>query len=149
MSGWLGVVGYYFAEALACVRLAGMEGTDKAQRKAWIKIVISHHEKIKVFARHAPMNHQHKIYLIQAELYRLAGQEMKAAWAYGESIRLARDTHYINDQMLATEWGARFFLDSGREQIAVDYMRDTILLGKKWGALAKVAKLEEEWSDYL
>ncbi len=44
---------------------------------------------MKKWAHHAPMNHLHKFYLVEAERFRVLGKDSKAADLYDQAVELA------------------------------------------------------------
>ena len=60
------------------------------------------------------MNFLHKFYMVEAEYARVMGQGAQAREYYDQAIALARENEFINDEALAYELAARFYL--GREQ---------------------------------
>jgi len=106
-------------------------------------------KSLKKCAEHAPMNFQHKYDLVEAEKSRVLGQEWQAAKLYDKAIAGAKDNEYLNEEALAYELAANFYLGRGMEKIAQTYMREAHYRYQQWGALAKVADLEERYPQWL
>ena len=52
----------------------------------------------------------HKYYLLSAELARLQGESQKALNFYEQAVAAAEENRYINDEALAYELMAKFYL---------------------------------------
>ncbi|MEG3898090.1 MULTISPECIES: AAA family ATPase [unclassified Microcoleus] len=105
--------------------------------------------KLHQWADHAPMNYQHKVDLVAAEKCRVLGQKVEASEFYDKAISLAKANEYIQEEALANELAAKFYLDWGRQRIAGDYMIEAYYGYARWGAKAKVADLEARYPQLL
>ncbi|MGB3206650.1 MAG: GAF domain-containing protein, partial [Crinalium sp.] len=94
------------------------------------------------WADHAPANYQHKYELVEAEINRVNGEAFKAMEYYDRAISNAREQGYIQEEALANERAAEFYLSLGRNRIARDYMTEAYNDYVRWGAIAKVQDLE-------
>ncbi|MDF0555163.1 ATP-binding sensor histidine kinase [Kamptonema sp. UHCC 0994] len=111
--------------------------------------VIENQTKLQQWADHAPMNYQHKVDLVAAEKYRVLGQKAEAIEFYDKAITLAKANEYTQEEALANELAAKFYLDWGRQRIAGDYMIEAYYGYARWGAKAKVADLEQRYPQLL
>ena len=68
---------------------------------------------------------------------------------YDKAIALAKENEYINEEALAHELAAKFYLSWGKEKIARTYMTDAYYAYMRWGALAKVEHLEEKYPQLI
>ncbi len=101
------------------------------------------------WANHAPMNHQHKVDLVEAEKYRVLGKPYKALELYDRAIAGAKENEYIQEQALGNELAAKFHLNWGKEKIAAVYMQEAYYCYAHWGAKAKVEQLQKDYSQLL
>jgi predicted ATPase len=101
------------------------------------------------WANHAPMNHQHKWQLVEAERCRLLNQRAEAIELYDRAIAGARANEYIQEEALANELAAKFYLDWGKEKVAAGYMQEAYYCYARWGAKAKTADLETRYPQLL
>lgn len=131
------------------VHLAIYFEASNPEQKQIIKKVESNQKKIKKWASSAPMNHLHKFYLVEAERYRVLGYKDKAIDCYDRAIALAKEHKYLNDEALAHELAAKFYLALGKAKIAQVYMLDARYCYRKWGAIAKVKDLEARYPQLL
>jgi tetratricopeptide (TPR) repeat protein len=137
----------YFYDSL--VQLARYPEVDRSEQKRLLKQVAANQKKMKKWARHAPMNHLHKWYLVEAERARVRGKDHQAREYYDKAIELARKHEYVNEEALANELAAKFYLARGKDTLARTYMHEARYCYRKWGATAKVRHLEETYSDLL
>jgi len=135
---------FYFYDSLA--RLADYRNQPNEDI---LKKVSMNQEKIAYWAKHAPMNYQHKFYLVEAEYARALGKYGEAIEFYDQAIELAQEHGYFNEAALAYELIAQFYLAKGKSKVAQVYLRDAHYAYQQWGALAKVADLEANYPQLL
>ncbi|MEG4810423.1 AAA family ATPase [Microcoleus sp. F8-D3] len=111
--------------------------------------VIENQTKLQQWAYHAPMNYQHKVDLVEAEKSRVLGQKSTAIEFYDKAISLAKANEYMQEEALANELAAKFYLDWGKKRIAGEYMIEAYYAYARWGAKAKVADLEKRYPQLL
>ncbi|MDJ0556295.1 MAG: AAA family ATPase [Microcoleaceae cyanobacterium MO_207.B10] len=109
----------------------------------------THQTNLAEWADHAPMNHQHKVDLVEAEKYRILGQKTEAIEFYDRAIAGANKNEYLNEEALANELAAKFYLNWGKEKVAAGYMQEAYYCYTRWGAKAKVAHLEQKYPQLL
>ncbi|MCP4283535.1 MAG: serine/threonine protein kinase, partial [Gammaproteobacteria bacterium] len=112
---------YYLYDSLA--RLAIYCDVSAAEQQQILARVGAHQAKMKHWAKHAPMNLLHKYLLVEAERARVLGQDGQAREYYDQAIELAHEHEYINEEALAYEVAARFYLAKGNLTIAHPYLR--------------------------
>ena len=127
------------------IRLALYEQASSGQKRKFRRQVKKNQKHMKKWAAHAEMNHKHKYLLVEAELYRVRGQDYKAMEYYDLAVHLARENEYIQEEALAYELASRYYLDRNKEIIARAYMREAHYVYTRWGATAKVAQLDEKY----
>ena len=119
------------------------------QQKGILDKVRANQEKMQKWAHHAPMNHLHKFYLVEAEKARVLGQVLEAEEFYERAISGAKENEYIQEEALAYELAAKFYLERGRTKIAQTYMKEAHYAYTRWGAKAKVEDLEAKYPQLL
>ena len=129
--------------------LAVYAAADAEKQAALLEKVAVNQAKSKRWAEYAPMNHLHKFYLVEAERYRILGQQVEAMDFYDRAIALAKENKYLNEQALANELAAKFYLQWGKEKIAQLYLIDAYYSYSRWGAKAKIDDLEQRYSKLL
>ncbi|WP_413201073.1 ATP-binding protein, partial [Nostoc piscinale] len=102
-----------------------------------------------IWMQYAPMNYAHKFYLVQAEQQRVLGCFSDAIELYDKAISGAKANGYIQEEALANELAAKFYLDWEKEKFAALYMHQAYYCYAHWGAKAKVADLEKRYPQLL
>jgi predicted ATPase/class 3 adenylate cyclase len=97
----------------------------------------------------APMNHAHRVHLVEAERAARRGRDVPAMRSYDAAIAAAREHGHLGDEALAAERAARFHLAAGRTRIARGYALDARHAYARWGAAAKVAWLDATHASLL
>ena len=111
--------------------------------------VLANLEKLKHWADLAPSNFHHKYHLIEAEHSRVSGQKLEAIDSYDLAIAGAEKNSYIQEQALANELAAKFYLNWGKVKIAQTYMQEAYYCYARWGAQTKVEHLEQTYPQLL
>ena len=146
-SGQITVVLFYFYDSL--VRLAVYSDTPQSEQQELLDRVEANQEKMQKWADHAPMNHLHKFYLVEAERHRVLGEKIEAIEMYDKAIALAKENEYLNEEALAHELAAKFYLKWGKEKLAKPYLIDAYYAYARWGAKAKIDHLEQGYPQLL
>ena len=146
-TGWMLSALFYFYDSLVRLRLFP-DAAASAQEQI-LQTVAANQEQLAIRAKHAPMTHLHKWYLVEAERARVLQQEGEARVAYDKAIDLAYQHDYLQDAALANELAAKFYHALGKDRVARLYFREASASYRKWGALAKVQQLEERYAQYL
>lgn len=136
---------FYYSLAL----LAQYPQVELHEQQQYLSQVSSNQEKMRNWAYHAPMNYQHKYDLVEAEKARVLGQNWEAAELYDQAVIGAKDNGYIQEEALANELAAEFYLAKGREKIAQTYLTEAYYGYTQWGAKAKVRDLEERYPQFI
>ena len=145
--GMVGEPAFYFYESLTILATVDLEseyGSEILQQVEQNQTQL--HQQ---WARYAPMNHQHKVDLVEAEKCRVLGQKAEAIELYDKAISGAKANHYLQEEALAKELAAKFYLDWGKERIAADYMQEAYYSYALWGAKAKTDDLEKYYPQLL
>ena len=146
LAGETGTVGrpaFYFYDSLAVLAVPSPESEERSEalQRADEHLTILQQQ----WARHAPMNHQHRVELITAEKCRVLGRKEEAIERYNKAIALAKENEYIQEEALANELTAKFYLDWNQQTAARAYMMEARYCYGRWGATAKVKHLEETY----
>ncbi|MFC1836080.1 ATP-binding protein [Thermodesulfobacteriota bacterium] len=145
--GQIHVPVFHMYDSLA--RLALYDTDGESRRRQTLSKVGSNLKKLKKWARHAPMNHLHKLHLVQAECLRVKGKLADAGELYDRSIELAKENSFPNEEALATELAGKFFLSRGKLLSARAYMQQARYCYLRWGAKAKVNDMDAKYGDIL
>lgn len=141
------VVVFHFYDSLN--QLEFHTHASHSEQKAILKQVNANQKKLKKWAHHAPMNHLHKFHLVEAERHRVLGKHTEAMNFYKRAINGAKEHGYFQEEALANELAARFYLNCDKEKVAQVYLSDAYYCYLRWGAKAKVENLENEYPRLL
>src|SRR5271165_5160985 len=86
-----------------------------------------------------------KYALVSAEIARVEGRDIDAMRLYEEAIRAAREHGFVQNEGLANELAAQFYLKRGIEKVAHSYLREAQHSYLRWGAVGKVQQLDERY----
>ena len=136
---------FYYSLAL----LAHYEQVQPQIQSGYLQKVAANQRVMKRWADSAPMNYLHKYCLVEAERQRLLGGKAEAIELYDRAIELTRENHYPNEEALACELAAKFYLGWDKEVIACSYMTEAYYAYSRWGAKAKIDDLEQRYRQLL
>ncbi|MBN3923463.1 ATP-binding sensor histidine kinase [Nostoc sp. NMS4] len=145
VTGMLDVPVFCFYDTLT--QLALYDDGDRSQKI--LEKVQANQAKMENWAYHAPMNFQHKYDLVEAERWRVLDSKLAAIEYYDRAIFGAKANGYVNEEALANELAAKFYLNWGKEKVAQAYMQEAYYCYARWGAKAKVDDLEKCYSHLL
>ena len=114
-----------------------------------LALVEIHQTTLKQWAKNAPMNYLHKWYLVEAEKHRVLGNKAEAIEMYDRAISGAKENQFLNEEALANELAAKFYLEWGKEKFAQIYIIEAYYCYIQWGATAKVKDLETRYPQLL
>ncbi|MEG4233721.1 AAA family ATPase [Microcoleus sp. Pol11C3] len=140
-------VALHFYQSLAL--LANYPNVSLEERSHYLSQVDANQEKMQLWMQHAPMNYEHKYYLVTAEKHRVFNQKKEALEFYDLAIVGAKENKYLQEEAIANELAAKFYLDWGKEKVAASYMQEAYYCYARWGAKAKVRHLEERYPQLL
>jgi len=133
----------YFYDSLT--RLVLYSDAKATEQSKILRKVTRNQKKMKHWAKHAPMNHQHKYDLVEAERLAVQGLQEGAEKHYQQAVELARQHGYRNEEALILERTAIFYARTGENQLAADTMLKARSAYERWGAMAKVRALDKEF----
>ncbi len=145
-AGSIGEVVFYFYDSLTAL---AADAEDGVQQDIQWQRVQANQAQIQHWAHYAPMNHLHKWQLVEAEQCRVLGNKAEAIDLYDQAIAGAKANGYIQEEALANELAAKFYLDWGKEKIAQEYLTNAYYGYAHWGAKAKVQDLERRYPQML
>ncbi|MEG4811422.1 AAA family ATPase [Microcoleus sp. F8-D3] len=145
-AGLVTVPIFYFYDSLAA--LTGDCSGDSDLADCWQRVA-ENQAKLQKRSHYAPMNYLHKWHLVEAEKHRVLGEKASAIEQYDRAIAVAKENGYIQEEALANELAAKFYLDWGRKRIAAEYITEAYYGYARWGAKAKVADLEKRYPQLL
>jgi PAS domain S-box-containing protein len=108
-------------------------------------LLTAHQDKLREWAENYPPTFADKHALLSAETARLEGRPFEAMQLYEQAIHLAREHGFVQNEALAHELAARFYLARGFEMIGLAYLRSARSCYDRWGALGKVKQLDARY----
>ncbi|MCC3420603.1 MAG: AAA family ATPase [Microcoleus sp. PH2017_07_MST_O_A] len=138
---------FYTYDSLS--KLAVYPDREISEQQQILETVIANQEKMQKWANHAPMNYLHKFYLVEAERHRVLEEKLEAIELYDRAISLAKENGYLNEEALAQELAAKFYLAWGKDKVGTVYLTDAYYAYARWGAKAKVEDLEKRYPQLL
>jgi PAS domain S-box-containing protein len=130
---------YYYYTALTMAAL--YEGTSADERPRWGEL-LGLHDQLREWADNYPPTFADKHALVAAEIARIEGRDLDAMSLYQQAIRSAHDHGFVQNEGLAHEVAARFYMARGYETFANTYLRNARYCYLRWGAEGKVRHLD-------
>ncbi|MBD2329849.1 ATP-binding sensor histidine kinase [Alkalinema sp. FACHB-956] len=122
---------------------------DETQQQGHWQSILPLEERLNHWQQDCPENIRHKCLLIQAEKARIHGYKAEAIDLYDHAIVSAKENGYLQEEALANELAAKFYLGWGKEKVAAGYLQEAYYGYARWGASAKVADLEKRYPQLL
>ncbi|MEM9453958.1 MAG: AAA family ATPase [Myxococcota bacterium] len=101
------------------------------------------------WAQSGPANFEGRHLLLLAERARVEGRDYEAFELYDRAIDSARTHDFVPIAGLAGELAAQLYYQRGRRRMAQIYLEDARYAYQEWGAMGKLAQLDERWLDRL
>jgi PAS domain S-box-containing protein len=142
-TGHFQLIDYFYYTALTVAALYEKATSD--EKTGWRDLLTAHREQLREWADNYPPTFGDKHALVLAELARLEERDLDAMRLYEEAIRAARENGFVQNEGLANELAAQFYLKRGIEKLAHSYLREARYCYLRWGALGKVRQLDERY----
>lgn len=136
---------FYYGLSLAANYPWKDRPTQKMYRKKIQKIL----KRLHTWAKAVPANYWHKYLMVKAELARLDGDKEMAVECYDEALESVKENSYTQNEGIANELFAKFYLSQNRAHIAKQYLIDAHYAFYRWGATAKTTQLETKYKSIL
>ncbi|UII31425.1 trifunctional serine/threonine-protein kinase/ATP-binding protein/sensor histidine kinase [Fulvivirga ulvae] len=134
---------YHFNRTLVLfANLPSLKGVGKSKANRKIKDSI---RKMKKWSKYAPMNFEHKYYLLLAEKFRTSGRYDKARLFYDKAISSASANNYLNDEALCYELAGSFYASEPDKYPYEIYLRKAYENYLNWGATAKAEEISRHY----
>ncbi len=138
---------FWFYEGLVSLAVA-REASGK-KRRLLIRRAKKNSSQFRKWAKFSPVNHQHKLDLLIAEMAALKGNDDKARKHFDLAIKGAESGEFLNEEALALERAGSYYLFTGQDFIAENYLRNAYQTYKEWGAVAKMQDLKKRFPKIL
>ncbi len=146
-AGFFPIIQYHFYYPL-CLAALYATATPEEKQQYW-NLLQQHQQIIKQWADNCPENFQHRYLLLSAEMVKLSGKGIEAIDLYDRAIALAKANEYIQEEAIANELAAKFYLEWGKHKVAAGYMQEAYYCYARWGALTKIDDLEKRYPQLL
>jgi predicted ATPase/signal transduction histidine kinase len=137
----------YFYDSLLLI--AQYSTASSVEQRQILKTVKQNQANMKKWAKKAHENCLHKFHLVEAERCRISQKYTQAMDFYECAIAGAKENEYIQEEALANELTAKFYLNWQKEKIAQTYMIEAYYCYSRWGAKVKVIQLEQKYPELL
>ncbi|BAY09520.1 ATP-binding sensor histidine kinase [Calothrix sp. NIES-2098] len=146
-AGFFPIIQYHFYYPL-CLAALYVTATSEEKQQYW-QLIQEHQQIIKQWADNCSENFQHRYLLLSAEMLKISGKGIEAIDLYDRAIAFAKANEYIQEEAIANELAAKFYLEWGKEKVAAGYMQEAYYCYARWGALAKTQDLENRYPNLL
>ena len=119
------------------------------ERKKVFELISRYQERMKCWAENSPDNFHHKYLLVEAERARVDLRPWDALKLYESAVTEAKSAGYINNGALAHERCADFLFLEKLDQFALYHVNEARFAYEKWGAAAKVKRLEKKYAHWV
>ncbi|HIK29008.1 MAG: trifunctional serine/threonine-protein kinase/ATP-binding protein/sensor histidine kinase [Oscillatoriaceae bacterium SKW80] len=132
-----------FYSSLAALALYVNASPD--EQKIYAEQIETNQKEMRQWGEHSPSNFKHKYELVEAVRNGILGKYLEAMELFDSAIAGAKAQGYIQEEALAYELAAEFYLALGREKIAKTYLTEAYYTYIRWGAITKVRDLEKRY----
>jgi len=143
VTGSIQLLDYFYYAALTVAALYENASTD--EQTGWRDLLTAHRGQLREWAENYPPTFADKHTLVLAEIARLEKRDADAIQLYEQAIHLARDHGFVQNEGLANELTAQYYLAHGLETAGYAYLRNARNCYDRWGALGKVKQLDERY----
>jgi predicted ATPase/signal transduction histidine kinase len=143
VAGQIHLLDYFYYSALTVAAL--YENAPAHAQSGWRHLLTTHQEQLREWAEIYPPTFADKHALVSAEIARTEGRDLDAMHLYEQAIQCAREHGFVQNEALACEVAARFYLARGFEMIGYAFLRNARNCYDRWGAPGKVNQLEERY----
>jgi PAS domain S-box-containing protein len=134
---------YFYYTALTVAALYEKASNDEQNR--WRELLTAHREQLREWAENYPPTFADKHALVSAEMARLEKRDADAMRLYERATHLGREQGFVQNEGLAHELAAQYYLARGLETVGYAYLRSARNCYDRWGAYGKVKQLEERY----
>ncbi|MGE5390107.1 MAG: AAA family ATPase [Deltaproteobacteria bacterium] len=135
---------YYYSFAYDSLAvLASLDDANPREKRNLLKRVARNQKKLKKWAYHAPMNHQHRWHMVEGELARINSEYLLAQQHFLRAIELASQNEYAYEEALALELLGRLHYKTGNLVLSSALLKESRTCYARWGADAKVKDMDK------
>jgi PAS domain S-box-containing protein len=131
---------YFYYAALTAAACYESGCADEQAR--WRDLLKAHREQLREWADNYPPTFADKHALVSAEIARVEGRDAEAMRLYEEAIQAAREHGFAQNEGIAHELAARFYVDRGSTTSGRAHLDKARSCFARWGADGKVKQLD-------
>jgi PAS domain S-box-containing protein len=139
----IAVLDYFYYGALTVAALYETGSADEQQ--AWRELLTVHREQLREWAGNYPPTFGDKYALVLAEIARIEKRDADALRLYEEAILSARENGFVQNEGLAHELAAQYYLARRLETGGYAHLRNARNCYDRWGADGKLKQLDERY----
>ena len=144
-AGTISEAEFYFYDSLILLKGHSSSLSEAQIEPDTLARIEFNQEKLHHWGEYAPMNFLHKWQLVSAEINRVLGHKLEAIELYDQAIAGAKEHGYTQEEAIALELVAEFYLDWGKEKLAQAYFLEAHYFYLLWGAQTKVNALKNQY----
>ncbi|MDZ7952513.1 AAA family ATPase [Nostoc sp. DedQUE09] len=137
---------YYYGSLIMCNYYPSL---PEAERSDVLQQIETNQAQLKIWSESCSENFLHKYLLVEAERSRIAEKYLEAMNLYDRAIAEAKANGYLQEEAIANELTAKFYLELDKEKAAQGYMQEAYYCYARWGAKAKIDDLEKRYPELL
>ena len=122
---------------------------DEPPRAGPLKAIRKRVSRLRKWTRQGAALGRSKLWMLEAELERVAGRSRRAEDLYERAAAHARENAHLNDEALAYELAGRHARASGKDDHATVLLRNAHNAYLRWGANAKAEQMTRTYSAHL
>jgi transcriptional regulator with GAF, ATPase, and Fis domain len=131
---------YFYYTALT---VAGLyENASANEQAGWRELLTGHREQLREWADNNRPTFGDKHALVSAEIARLEKRDVDALQLYEQAVHLAREHGFVQNEGLAHELAAQYYLAHGLETAGYAHLRNARNCYDRWGAHGKVKQFD-------
>lgn len=138
---------FYFYENICITPV--FSSRTKEQQKQLKSICKKNIKLMEGWTKISKVNYLHRFELMQAEYCQLIKANDKAIHFYAEAIKNAKLNRFIHDEALIWERTGMFYRSLNQDEIARFYFTNAYKTYEKWGAIAKLDHMKEEYHGLI
>ncbi|HUN96926.1 MAG TPA: AAA family ATPase [Bradyrhizobium sp.] len=122
---------------------AAYDTSPTQQRHLHLHGLREQYRKLTNWSSRAAANFSARQAVLSAEIARIEGRGLEAEQLYEHSIRLARESGFVQIEAIAAELAARFYDARGIDTPVLSYLANARDCYQRWGAESKVRQLDK------
>jgi predicted ATPase/serine phosphatase RsbU (regulator of sigma subunit) len=147
ISGINSVAEFNFYRSL--ILLTAYKEASKETRIKYLEEVKSNQKQMKIWAESCSENFLHKYLLVEAEIARIEYKNWKAGKLYDEAIFESRKNEFVQNEALANELAAKFWIKKKNLRFAQNYLLEAYRCYESWGAVRKCEDLKSKYPNFI